>query len=60
MTISNDVNKVVYRGNGTTDTYPYPFRVFKDTDLIVTRVTVNDPEEEVLVLNTDYTVTVMQ
>lgn len=56
MTISSTTNRVAYTGNGSVDTYSYTFRVFANTDLLVT-VKDTDDVETTLVLTTDYTVT---
>jgi hypothetical protein len=56
MAVSSTTNKVIYTGNGTT-TFPYTFKIFADTDLIVTKVTIADETEVDLTLTTDYTVT---
>jgi hypothetical protein len=56
MAVSSTTNKVIYNGNGTT-TFPYTFKIFADTDLIVTKVTIADETEVDLTLTTDYTVT---
>ncbi len=57
MSISSTTNKVNYTGNGSTDTYTYPFKIFSETDLIVTEKLISTGAETPLVLNTDYTVT---
>ncbi|HAH3340207.1 TPA: phage tail protein [Escherichia coli] len=56
MTVSTEVGHNVYTGNGVTTTFPYTFRVFDKSDLVVQIV---DLEENitVLVLDTDYSVT---
>ena len=51
MTVSSTVNKIQYVGDGVSDIYTYPFRIFQDSDLHVTVDAVDQ------VLNTDYTVT---
>ena len=57
MTISSTTNRNNYTGNDTTDTYNYSFRVFAETDFVITvRNTTTDVETE-LTLTTDYTVT---
>ena len=56
MTVSTEVNHNEYTGNGVTTTFPYTFRVFNKSDLVVQVI---DLEENiaVLALDTDYTVT---
>lgn len=56
MTVPTYCSREDYTGNGVTTSYPYQFRIYKASDLVVTRAT---PEgvETTLVLNTDYTVT---
>ncbi len=56
MTVSTEVDHNEYTGNGVTTTFPYTFRVFDKSDLVVQIV---DLEENItaLVLDTDYTVT---
>lgn len=56
MTISSSTARNDYVGNGATDVYDYGFRIFNETDLLVTQAT-DLGVETVLVLNTDYTVT---
>lgn len=50
MTVSASTNRIDYVGTGT-DTYPYPFRIFADTDLKVY------VDNFLQTLTTDYTVT---
>lgn len=56
MTVSTEVNHNEYTGNGVTTTFPYNFRVFNKSDLVVQVI---DLEENIAVLapDTDYTVT---
>lgn len=56
MTVSTEVNHNEYTGNGVTTSFPYTFRIFKDSDLVVVT---NDTSGllRTLTLNTDYTVT---
>jgi hypothetical protein len=56
MTVSTEVSREEYTGNGVTTDFDYRFRVFKAEDLVVS---VADTTETitVLTLNTDYTVT---
>jgi hypothetical protein len=56
MTVSSSSARNDYVGDGSTATYSYTFRIFVNTDLLVTkRDTLNT--ETTLLLNTDYTVT---
>jgi len=55
MTVSSAVNRVSYVGNGSVSEYDYTFRIFEDTDLLVTVLDDSDNETE-LALTTDYTV----
>lgn len=56
MTVSTEVDHNEYTGNGVTTTFPYTFRIFKKSDLVVQ---VADLDENIteLILDTDYTVT---
>ncbi|CAI1034397.1 hypothetical protein [Serratia fonticola] len=56
MTVSTEVSREEYTGNGVTTDFDYRFRVFQAADLVVS---VADTTENitVLTLNTDYTVT---
>lgn len=54
MTIATQVNKVLYSGTGAT-VYPYTFKIFAATDLVVIRRAV-DGVETTLTLTTHYTV----
>ncbi|GCZ74114.1 endo-alpha-sialidase [Escherichia coli] len=56
MTVSTEVNHNEYTGNGVTTTFPYKFRIFKKSDLVVQVVDINE-NINVLVLDTDYIVT---
>ena len=55
MTVSTEVNHNEYTGNGVTTTFPYAFRIFQASDLLVT-TSDSDGVLRTLVLNTDYTV----
>jgi hypothetical protein len=55
MSISSTTNSNQYTGNGATSSYSYTFRVFENTDLLVT-VTDTDDVETTLTITTDYTV----
>lgn len=55
MSISSTTRRNNYTGNGATDTYSYSFKIFADTDLLVTKNV--SGTETTLILDTDYTVT---
>lgn len=55
MSISTTNNRNDYVGNGAVDTYPYTFRIFKKTDLKVTKS--SGGVETPLTVDIDYTVT---
>jgi hypothetical protein len=46
-----------YTGNGSTATYAYTFKIFSDSDLLVTKRLISTGAETELVLDADYTVT---
>lgn len=56
MTVSTEVDHNEYTGNGATTSFPYTFRIFKKSDLVVQVVDL-DENIAVLALDTDYTVT---
>ena len=56
MTVSSTTNRNDYTGNGAVDTYSYGFRIFANTELLVT-VKNTSNVETTLTLTTDYTVT---
>ncbi|KIH04326.1 hypothetical protein PU25_05890 [Escherichia coli] len=56
MTVSTEVDHNEYTGNGVTTSFPYTFRVFNESDLVVQVVDL-DENIAVLALDTDYTVT---
>lgn len=55
MTVATSTNRVDYTGNGSTTVFPFSFRIFADTDLVVTTADADGVETE-LELTTDYTV----
>lgn len=55
MTVSSTTTKVTYSGDGSTLVFPYTFKIFAASDLVVTQVDSSDVET-VLVLNSQYTV----
>lgn len=56
MTVSTEVNENTYTGNGTTTVFPYQFRIFKKSDLVVQVIDL-DENVTTLTLDTNYTVT---
>lgn len=57
MTVSTETNHNEYTGNGVTTSFPYTFRIFKKSDLVVF-TSANDGEDiKILRVDTDYTVT---
>ncbi|HGG2126781.1 TPA: glycosyl hydrolase family 28-related protein [Escherichia coli] len=56
MTVSTEVDHNEYTGNGVTTSFPYTFRIFKKTDLVVQVSDLNGSVTE-LVMDTGYTVT---
>lgn len=56
MTVSTEVDHNDYAGNGVTTSFPYTFRIFNKTDLVVQVVDLSENITE-LTLDTDYTVT---
>jgi hypothetical protein len=57
MTILSENSRMTYTGNGATATYSFTFKVFNQSDLLVT-VKDTDGVESTLTLTTDYTVTI--
>jgi len=59
MTVSVTDNKFRYEGNGSTDTFSFPARVYSETDLVVEIITrATDALVETLTITTHYTVTI--
>ena len=56
MTVPSTRFREDYAGNGSATSFPYAFRIFKATDLVVTK-TDNSGNDTTLTLGTDYTVT---
>jgi len=56
MTVSSTTSKVIYTGNGSASVFAYPFKIYEDADLVVTKVTISTEAETDLTLTTDYTV----
>ncbi|EOK1462299.1 hypothetical protein ACY4T6_003104 [Escherichia coli] len=56
MTVSTEVDHNEYTGNGATTSFPYTFRIFKKSDLVVQVSDLNGNVTE-LVLDTGYAVT---
>lgn len=55
MTVSTEVDQNEYIGNGVTTAFPYTFRVFKKSDLVVTVLDLSQ-NIQTLILDTNYTV----
>ena len=55
MTVSTEVDHNDYTGNGVTTSFPYTFRIFQKTDLMVQVVDLSE-NITVLTLDTDYSV----
>ena len=53
-TISSTTSRMDYTGNGAVDTYSYSYKIFANTDLLVTVRNTSDVETT-LTLTTDYT-----
>src|SRR6478752_7506756 len=58
MTLLTTGDRVQYPGNGVTLTFPFAFRIFTATDLVVTLTQDATGAISTLVLNVDYTVTI--
>ncbi|HHS9689907.1 TPA: hypothetical protein ACTW9J_000122 [Klebsiella michiganensis] len=56
MTVSTEVDHNDYAGNGVTTSFPYTFRIFQKTDLMVQVVDLSE-NITALTLDTDYSVT---
>ncbi|MGM8528691.1 hypothetical protein ACS6HJ_23030, partial [Enterobacter asburiae] len=56
MTVSTEISSNEYLGNGVTISFPYTFKIFKDTNLNVTTINA-DGAVTPMNLGTDYTVT---
>lgn len=57
MTISTETRKVQFTGNGVATDFSFSFKVFAQADLYVVHTLESTGAETVLVLDTDYTVT---
>lgn len=57
MSLTNLTTKTPYAGNGVTTVFPFTFKVFDPTHLVVTETVTATGVTTTLVLNTDYTVT---
>lgn len=57
MTITTSVDEKQYSGNGVTDTFGYPFKIFAEGDLQVREITDATSGIAAKLLNTDYVVT---
>jgi len=57
MTISSNIRKAgLFVGNGTASNFAFTFKVFQASDLEVVRLNVSTTIETILVINSDYTV----
>lgn len=56
MPVTNPNNKIIYNCNGAQLVFPYTFRIFQDSDLVVSLYTIATGATSLLVLNTDYSV----
>jgi len=56
MTISTETDKVTHAGNSAATNFSYPFKIFADSDLVVTHVVDATGVENTLTLDVDYTV----
>ncbi|UPY96275.1 GDSL-type esterase/lipase family protein [Pectobacterium sp. 21LCBS03] len=56
MTVSTEISREEYTGNGVTTTFPYRFRITNSSFMLVKTADL-DGNEATLVLNTDYTLT---
>ncbi len=56
MTVITLTSKIIYVGTATVSVFAYPFRIFVDTDLVVTEVLIATGVETVLTITTDYTI----
>lgn len=57
MTISSTTRLTQANGNGSTFTFPFAFKVFQASDLVVVSTVIATGVDTTLVLNSDYTVT---
>lgn len=57
MSLTNLTTKTPYAGNGVTTVFPFTFKVFDPTHLVVTETVTATGVTTTLVLNADYTVT---
>lgn len=56
MTVSTEIDHNEYTGNGATTSFPYTFRIMKNSDLVVQVVDLSENITQLL-LDTDYSVT---
>jgi len=56
MSVNSTDNKVIYTGDGSTDIFPYTFKIYAESDLIVERVTIATGAVATGILDTHYTV----
>ena len=58
MTINSTVRKTnLFVGNGSASTFPFTFKVFTASEIVVVKVTTATSTETTLTIQTDYTVT---
>jgi len=57
MTVSTSISTANYTANGSTTTFAYPFKIFANSDLVVSLRNTATSVETVQVLNSAYTVT---
>jgi hypothetical protein len=57
MTVATSISRMEYLGNGTTDTFPYTFKIYASSNLVVTQTDIASGVDTLLALTTDYTVT---
>lgn len=57
MTVTTSTNKTQALGNGATTSFPYSFRIYSASELVVTSTVIATGVDTILVLNTNYTVT---
>ena len=56
MTVTSLVNKIVYTGDGSTVIFPYTFKVFASSELVVEQYTIADGTTTALTETTEYSV----
>ncbi len=56
MALSTTTNRITYTGDASTTIFPYDFRIFANTDLVVTRVVIATGVKTVQTITTQYMV----